>query len=162
DHPLNTVGGTYVFEDGVTPGTYYTLRATLVDHCVNPCTPSFDIRYAPGIDEAVWFLWRFKVDAGLPLTFTLKFDENDPRALIYTVPSDGFPRLDDMANIYFRMRQYVDWVKGHVTADTGATVRLYTFAAIDPVTGAALPPEGAYYAPHGAYIVLDVSQSEFE
>jgi WD40-like Beta Propeller Repeat len=162
DHPINTVGGTYVFEDGVAPGTFYILQATLVDHCIDPCTPSFDVRYAPGVDEAVWFIWRFKVEAGQPLSYTLTFDQNDPLADAYNIPGDGMPRLDDMADIYFQMRQYVDWVKGHLTPDTGATVRLYTFATVDPVSGASVASTDAYYERHGGYIVLGVSESEFE
>jgi Tol biopolymer transport system component len=162
DHPLNTVGGTYVFEDGVAIGTYYIVQATLVDHCLDPCVPGFDIRYAPGVDEAVWFIWRFKVEAGQPLSYTFNFDPNDTLANGYSVPPDGVPRLDDMANIYFRMRQYVDWVKGHLTADTGATARVYTFASVDPVSGAAVPRDDAYYKRNGAFIVLGTSESEFE
>jgi len=160
DHPLNTVGGTYVFEDGVAPGTSYNLQATLVDHCIDPCTPSFDIRYAPGANEAVWILWRFKVEAGQPLSYTLNFDDNDPLTLGYSIPVSR--HLDDLANIYVRMRQYVDWVKGHLTADTGSTVRVYTFAAVDPFDGSAVPSAEGYYDHRAPEIVFGVAKSEFE
>jgi WD40 repeat protein len=159
DHPINTVAGTYVFEDGVAAGNYYVVKATLDDHCVSPCTPSFDIRYAPGVDEAVWATWRFKVEAGQPLSYTLNVDDTDSLMIGYGGVGS---LLDDTANIYFRMRQYVDWVKSHVTADTGATVPVYTFAVADPVNHTPIGSDRNYYAPQPPRVVIAPAASEYE
>jgi hypothetical protein len=159
DHPINSVGGTYVFDQPLAPGDYL-VRATLIDHCSDPCTPAFDIRYAPGSDEPVWFEWLITLRA-TPL-FTLHVKDDDPRTLTYNVPGDGAPRLDDMANIYFRVRQYVDWVKTRVTDVTGPTAHFYTFAVSDPVTHAPVASRIAYYNAAYSNIVLGVTESEYE
>src|SRR5262249_47743350 len=77
-------------------------------------------------------------------------------------PSDAGPRLDDMADIYFRVRQYVDWLKNRVTPNTGPTAHFYTFASSDPVTHKDVDPNGAIYKIGFSSIVFGVAESEYE
>ncbi len=162
--PINTAGGTYVFAGGVAPGSY-VLRATLIDGCINGCVPAFDIRYGPGPDEPVWFEWRFDVGSTQTGLYMLNFDTGDPLFLNYNIGSNAGDFLDDMAAIYFRTRQFVDWVKTSLVPDTGATVQFYTFATIDPETGEPLPLAGsetsaAKYWPDNK-IVMGQLQSDY-
>jgi FG-GAP-like repeat/CARDB/Divergent InlB B-repeat domain/Bacterial Ig-like domain (group 2)/FG-GAP repeat/WD40-like Beta Propeller Repeat len=165
DKPINTVGGSYVFERGLAPGDY-VIRATLVDDCRTPgCLPSFDIRYAPEPDEPVWIEYKFTVHATNESGyFEWIFDKTDPDLANSNIAS-GVPRdyLDDMANIYFRTRQYVDWLKTHLTPDTGATVQFYTFAVSDPADGTPIALDDAYYkAGSTPKIVISAAESDFE
>ena len=159
DQPINTTGGTYVFEDALAPGVYI-LRATLVDRCLDPCVAAFDIRYGPGPDEPVWFEWRVTVTSNQNQSYGLAFDQLDSELIAYNIPADAAPRLDDIADIYFRVRQYVDWVKTHITPDTSPTVHYYTFATSDPLTGDPVDPKTAYYTE--SRIVFGVLESEYE
>jgi hypothetical protein len=162
DKPINTVGGTYVFEDGVAPGDYI-LRATLIDRCVSPCVPAFDIRYAGNVpDEPVWLEWRFTVNSLPTPPFTLNFDSADPLQVHYSVPSYYASLLNDMANITFRVRQYVDWVKTRLTSDTGPTAHFYTFAITDPDDGKPVAPSDGYYSPLTSKIVFGVLESAYQ
>src|ERR1044071_6924750 len=108
------------------------MRATLVDNDVRPgAVPSFDIRHSEKATEPVWFEWS--VTTAGSGTLDACFCEDNPDLVGYTtdLPSAVGDRLDDMANIYFRLRQYVDWVKDKFQPDPGSTVNVYTFATTE-------------------------------
>ncbi|HTH05721.1 MAG TPA: hypothetical protein VL916_07615, partial [Ilumatobacteraceae bacterium] len=148
DHPINTAGGSYAFED-VAPGEY-RIRATLADNIVDPppAVPSFDIRHGAEPDEPVWIERTLTLDPGdVGKTATLRFADTpqiDATSVSFELERD---RLDDMANIYFRMRQFVDWVKSTLTPQTGPTVPIYTFAS--EIDGHAFNEDRAFYTPDG-------------
>jgi hypothetical protein len=59
------------------------------------------------------------------------------------------PRLDDMANIFFRLRQYVDWLKGTLnvsfsSANRPAPVEVFAYSQFFFL---AIEPDNAFYAP---------------
>ena len=58
----------------------------------------------------------------------ISFDGSAPNS---NVPVGSRELLDDMANIYFRTKQYVDWVRANLTPLTGDHVQIHTFAAFD-------------------------------
>jgi hypothetical protein len=158
--PVNTVGGTYVFENEIPPGDY-VLRATLADKPEGAATiPSFDIRYAPTAQEPAWIERRIS-HGGDSLALTIPFADSAD-LLDFSVPPDASDKLDDLANLYFRTRQYVDWVKTRVTADTGQTVELYAFATVDPWTGDAVKSNLAYYRFPQTAVVLGTLESDYE
>jgi len=163
DHPVNTIGGTYVFEKEVPPADY-VVRATLKDNAGSPGSlPAFDIRYSPTPSEPVWLEMLITVPAGAT-TLTRSFSQDNPDLVAYGPDSsaEAGDRLDDMANIYFRTRQFVDWVKTHLTADTGQTVEFYTFATVDPFDGSTVSNRVAYYNPPNTAIVFGIAESEYE
>ncbi|MGH9735342.1 MAG: hypothetical protein ACRD8A_12225 [Candidatus Acidiferrales bacterium] len=166
DQPVNSIGGSYVFADTPAPGDY-TIRATLIDNCAAPCTPAFDIRYAPTPADPVWAEWGITIQSTQPPTFTLNFAESDIR-LGNSNPTNKDP-LDDMAAIYFRTRQYVDWVESNLTINTGPTAHFYTFATQDPsggplpagCTGSKGQTDCSYYSRATSQIVLDTINSNY-
>ena len=165
NHPINTVGGTYVFENEV-PSADYVVRATLVDNAGSPGSlPAFDIRYGPTPSEPVWLEMHITLPAGATTSLSRSFSQDVPNLVAYGPDSSAEvrDRLDDMANIYFRTRQFVDWVKTHLTVDTGQTVEFYTFATADPWGGSDDPNvAGAYYNPPNTAIVFGIAESEYE
>src|SRR6185369_15066151 len=160
NQPINTVGGKYVFEQGLVPGNYVA-RATLVDRCPECDEAAFDIRYAPGPDGPVWVEWRVTVQSSQTQLFPLAFDQLDSNLQAYSIPGDAAPRLDDLANIYFRTNQYVDWVKTRLVGDPGPTVSFYTFATVDPIDHGSVQSTTSRYEPAGI-IVMGVTASEYE
>lgn len=164
DHPINTIEGTYVFEKEIPPDDY-VVRATLVDNAASPGSlPAFDIRYSPTPSEPVWLEMRIPVPAG-SVTLARSFSQDNPDLFDYGPGSSLILRgyLDDMANIYFRTRQFVDWVKTHLTADTGPTVEFYTFATAHPFGGSTDPNvAGAFYNQENTAIVFGIAESEYE
>jgi len=159
--PINTDGGRYVFVDPIPPGDYH-LVATLIDNCQPVgCVPAFDIRYAPTPADPVNMTFLLTV-APASHFFSLNFDDDDTARVAISIPEENSDRLDDMANIYFRMRQYLTWVKENLTPDTGPTVSFQTFAVTDPVTNEAVGEKDAYYTDGSDMIVFGTTMSEFE
>src|SRR6185369_1736246 len=128
--PTGTAGGTYTF-DGVPNGTY-TIRATLVDTPSDGSTPAFDMRHAPEPDTPVWIEKSVKVKVGATLSTVLHFADSSDVTATSIQDSTNRQRLKDIAAIYWRTRQYVDWVKANLVSNTGDTVEYYTFADVDP------------------------------
>jgi dipeptidyl aminopeptidase/acylaminoacyl peptidase len=155
--PINTVGGTYVFENDITPGEY-VLRATLVDNAgASGSPPAFDIRYRETATEPVWIEKRFtQADSNL---LPISFAGSDLAASNVFSPD----RLDDLANIYFRVRQYADWVEMHLTTAAIPTVSFYTFATSRPWdNSSAVGPHAAFYSAANSAIVLGTTESAYE
>jgi len=154
DKPINTIGGKYVFEKAVPPGEYLA-RATLVDHNTS-ATPAFDIRYGYFPADPVWMDSRFRLTGSANYTRDILFSYLSGFLENYgpNIPEHEADRLDDMAAIYFRMRQFVDWVKTHLTAYTGARLPIYTF-----VTDPSRPVTGFY---NTSIIGLGVGLSTYE
>jgi len=142
-HP-DSSGGDYFF-NGVTPNDYL-VRISLTDDSV---APAFDIRHSPdpsASDKPVWIEYRIKVPVGSRIFKKIPF-ENSP-AIAETgsnvIPQDR-DRLDDMANIYFRMRQFVDWVKATIEPDTGPLLPIHTYVEYDPVRDVLFASDNARY-----------------
>jgi hypothetical protein len=160
DKPINSSNGRYVFDKSVAAGDY-DVRAILTDNCQPAaCVPAFDIRYAPEPADPVSMDFAITVTAS-NVFFPLNFAGDDPNLLGYNIASSAADRLDDMANIYFRMHQYVDWVKAHLIIDTGATAHYYTYATNDPFSGTLLK-DRAYYIEGRDTIVIDSADSDYE
>jgi hypothetical protein len=161
DAPLNTAGGSYTFE-GVGPGKY-VLRATLVDAAGGAgAVPSFDVRYNVAPLEPVWIEQGVTIHGKWQQIVPLAF-ENSPLLTNSNLEPEDRDHLDDVANIYFRVRQFVDWVKVNLTADTGATVEFYTFASTDPLDGEPVAPNDANYQGGSVTrVVFGTAQSEYE
>lgn len=162
ESPLTNSGGSYVFKT-VAPGEYI-VRATLVDNKHPIGAPSFDIRtinedLSP--TEAVFTEHKVTMPANRGLIKTLHFAASDGLEAS-NVESEHRDRLDDMANIYYRVRQYVDWVKLNLVPDTGTSVEFYTFALYDQDTDKAVAPDAAYYNYQTATIILGTAFSRYE
>jgi hypothetical protein len=180
----NTAGGTYTF-DGVPDGDY-TIRATLIDYDGgSDATAAFDIRHSPEPDTPVWIEKPVKVKTGTTIPTQLHFEDSPMLTATSVTDSANRERLDDMAAIYWRVRQFVDWVKANLTANTGETVEYYAFADVDPFPTceggmnnrvrcntdadcpggtcafASVAPDAAYYQSSGTYIVLGTDLSMY-
>lgn len=151
-HPINSAGGTYVFPNGASYAGDFFVRATLVDNTVPSGTqPAFDIRYADAASGPVC------IEIGVTLTATAStvsysFSANQQGLSNEgpNLPPEGKNRLDAMAAIYFRTRQYVDWVKARLTSAI-PMVSVYTFASVQPDGQPFTYPDGrskgaAYFA----------------
>lgn len=173
--PINTTGGTYVFQDPVVHGQQYLLRATLTDACADPCSPAFEIHYAPtysGTDDPpVSMDWLFTVSLSQLSSYILNFDSDqgdnpDAQVSCKDICADAGDRMADMADIYFRVRQYVDWVHSHLAMDTRPTARFFTFAlddgtggnSIDPVTNSG---SGRVFYHYPDQIVIGAPESRY-
>lgn len=162
--PVNRIGGSYAFND-VAPGDY-RVRATLIDNDVKEGeVPSFEIRHIVEQDIPVWVETLVKVppQPGKRVKVVLSFKEGP--ALHDTSVEDvaGFrSRLDDMANIYFRTRQFVDWVKANVVSNTGDTVEFYTFAEFDPINGELIGADRARHWGGDSAVVFGTRASAYE
>ncbi len=165
-NPLNTSGGTYVFE--VVPPGDYRIRATLVDSkhydglVPPPYTPSFDVRHNPEPLEAVWVEWNVTVPPEGNFSLHRSFAESQEVAATSVIDPLHRQRLDDMATIFFRTRQFVDWTKAHLTAETGQTVEIYSFADTDIHTGEPVDEDRAFYTFNGTEMQLGTATSAFE
>src|SRR5581483_774308 len=104
---------------------------------------------------------KVKVEANATVIATLSFQQSAAITASNVDPEDR-DRLDDMANIYFRMRQYVDWVKLALTTDLGPTVRFLTFADTDPTTGDPIDDFAGFYRHSLQAIVMGLAESEYE
>ncbi len=160
DEPVNTFGG-YAFED-VPPGDY-SLTVTLIDndHGPNPA-PAFDIRTRYELAPAgpAWLEREVTVPPGEKVVLHFPFDDSGTHST--NVESE---QLDDMANIYYRLRQFVDWVKTEVTPITPPTVHVYTFSTSDPAYDPPrdVPADMAFYRDDEEDgIVLGVGASAYE
>jgi hypothetical protein len=165
DNPLNTSGGTYVFED--IPAGEYTVRATLIDHegyvglLPPPYTPSFEIRHGPQPAEAAWIEWVVTLEDA-PEILRQSFEFSGDMVASSVDASQDWDRLDDLANLFFRTRQFVDWVKSNLTPTTGNTVAFHAYATTDPTGGAAVAPNAAFHRHSANQIVLGVTTSAYE
>jgi hypothetical protein len=146
DHPTSKFAGNYAFTS-VVPGDY-VVRATLVD---NASPPAFGVLHFPENYPApqnaagvAWIEISVHVPSGSPVVKTMHFDDSAPLHDSNVAPVYR-DRLDDMANIYFRLRQYVDWVHDHLTLDTGEPVVVQTF-----VDFGVQPGDPLYFAPDDA------------
>ena len=148
DSPINGVGS-YHFE--VVPEGSYRVRATLIDRKGDagpnppPFTPSFEIRHGPQPLDTVWAEWNVRVDSGASIVLTRSFADS-PKLAFSSVDGSGHrDRLDDLATLFFRTRQFVDWTKLHLTPDTGPTVKFFAFATTDPTSGVPVANDAAYH-----------------
>ncbi len=161
-------GGGYGFD--VAAGDY-VVRATLIDDPSGGATPAFSIENAVDtpsqlkpIKDPVWIERNVTVLGGTPVIFNFPFDDSGALA---ATSVDSNPehrnRLDDMANIYFRMHQFVDWLHGSLTSNTGPMVRFWTFAVTDPTDGGDVTSKGGayYWSAHNA-VVMDIPFSEYQ
>lgn len=128
DRPIHTAGGSYAFET-VAPGDY-RVRVTLIDASGGPlAVPSFDIRHEAEFDDPVWIERSFTLQPNeIGKVVPVHFAETPQLAATSVADEADRDRLDDMANIYFRVRQFVDWVKLTLTPTTGPTAEFYAFA----------------------------------
>ncbi len=158
--PVNTIGGTYVFQNGASYLGPVIIRATLIDNTApSGSQPAFDVRYADAATEPVWIETKaFLTGQPLLLSFSFSFAEPELSTAGPNLPEDGFTRLADMAAIAFRVHQYVDWIRARLTPSAVPTVSYYTFASADPDTMGPLV-DRAYYNPASAKIVFNVAES---
>jgi hypothetical protein len=156
--PINTAGGTYVFENDIPEGEY-ALRATLVDNTGGAgSAPVFDIRYRETATEPVWIERRFTQEAGNVLPVPFAESPHLARSNVFS-----HDRLDDLANIYYRVRQYADWVKTYLTSAAIPTVNFYTFATSRPWdSSSTVGPDRAFYNVAHRAIVLGTLESDYE
>jgi len=164
--PVNTIGGTYVFQNGASYLGPVIIRATLIDNTApSGSQPAFDVRYADAATEPVWIETKaFLTGQPLLLSFSFSFAEPELSTAGPNLPEDGFTRLADMAAIAFRVHQYVDWIRARLTPSAVPTIPYYTFASVDPddnVTPVDLLH--AYYNrnPLAPKIVMDVAYSSY-
>lgn len=170
DKPINSAGGTYVFENG---GSYigdFLIRATLIDNAApSGSQPAFDVRYATSASAPIWMEFKVTLN-GEPSFHSFSFSTGDPSRSSDGpgLSSDAESELDSMAAIYFRLRQYLDWVREQVPISNIPTVSVYTFATTDPDGDANADPniDGAYYHPDTATttpkIVLSPAYSDYQ
>jgi hypothetical protein len=161
--PLNVVaqngnGGSYSFQ---VPIGSYRVRATLLDNRLGG-GPSFDVRRAAvtgaggGPDEAIWLERIFFNLPGIPVP---KFSFSSAPGSS-NLPESERDTLDEMAHIYYRTKQYVDWVRANLTPLTGDHVRIYTFATTSLAGSQVLPRDMRYSAVYKA-IVMGTAASEY-
>jgi hypothetical protein len=168
DKPINTVGGTYVFQNGASYIGTFLIRATLIDNTApSGSQPAFDIRYADAPTGPVWIETKLTL-TGQPITVSFSFSNAEPNLSSEgpALPADGVSRLADMAAIAFRVHQYVDWIRARLTPSAVPTVSYFTFATQDPDNGNPIDPmKGAYYnhadLPVTPKIVMDVAYSSY-
>ena len=168
DKPINTVGGTYVFQNGASYSGSFLVRATLIDNTApSGSQPAFDIRYADAPTGPVWSEIKIGLTAQ-PITVPFSFSSDEPNLSAEgpALPADGVSRLADMAAIAFRVHQYVDWIRARLTPSAAPTVSYFTFASQDPDNGNPIEPmKGAYYnhadLPVTPKIVMDAAYSSY-
>lgn len=160
--PTNNPGsGSYFFEN-VTPNDYI-VRATLIDNGGDPfATPAFEIRDdLLTSTEAVWIERDLKVPVDATVVADLSFQDSASIKASNVVTQER-DRLDDMANIYYRTHQFVEWAKSELTPTTGATVSIFTFSTYDPVRNVTVSPSQAFYDSSISAIVFGTLESEYE
>ncbi len=149
--PTKNVGGTYLFET-LAAGDY-VLRATLKDNA--PAVgqpPAFEIHHDITGAQPVWIERNVKVPLGAQVVVHVPYVDSSVLTDSNVDPSDR-ERLDDMAAIYYRVRQFVDWVQATLTPNTGPTLEISAFASGFPFeTDEVMTPD------HASYLGLDWSQ----
>lgn len=150
----NTIGGSYAFNN-VGYGTY-RVRATLLESLPGGIS-AFDVRHAEGADEPVW-LEKTVVHAwGMPAP-RFAFDLT---AGASNVPEPLRDSLEDMANIYYRTKQYVDWLRVSLESDFGETVPVVAYATATP-DGSPVTSGGCSYNREHRLISIGVAASAYE
>ena len=153
DEPTN-IGGDYLFED--VPAGEYKIRITLVDHT----GAAFDIRHAETYEEPVWAEYHHtQDDSNLAQYQSISF-EDSPEFVTSNAPLNDLDKLDDMANVYFNLYQFVGWVKTNLMPATGQMVKVYLFATTVPGTSNPLPAAGSYDTGN-ASIVFSRAHSDY-
>jgi hypothetical protein len=87
----------------------YRVRATLLDQ--NQGRPSFDIRHAAGPTSRYGSRGPSRINSGP----RFRACRSAPLATPRIFQREARDTLDDLANIYFRTKQYVDWVRDNLT-----------------------------------------------
>ena len=124
--------GIFRFE-GVAPGDYL-LRAHLKDGEVTSPSHVFDVRHTEFGTEAVWVEKSLTISAGPAVAFQdIIFSDSAAADLDgSSVPAEFENRLDDMANIFHRVRQFVDFTTEMGAAwnstDYPTPVEVYAFS----------------------------------
>jgi hypothetical protein len=164
--PINGVAGTYVFENGGSYTGDFIVRATLIDNTApQGAQPAFDIRFAASPTEPVWIENKITIVPGPPQTFVRSFSADSLELSNYgpQYPANPLNDLDSMAAIYFRLRQYIDWVAERIPISNIPTAFVYTFTTTDPDGSANADPlrDGAYYSSQTSKIVMNPAFSEY-
>lgn len=157
--PTGEEGGSYAF--GALPSGDYVLRVTLIDN--RPTAghpPAFRIDHDVFFGEPVWIERNVTVPVGIRSVVDVSFEESPAIADANVYGSDR-QRLDDLAFIYYRVRQFVDWVRTHLTLDTGPTVVFHAFAIIDALTRDPVNTNTAYYRHPTNDIHLGINFSDY-
>jgi hypothetical protein len=116
--PIAAEDGAFLFT-GIAPGDY-RLRAHLQDSPPPPADPIFEVRHTDGAMEPVWVDVAVRLRAGDDIVYrSVPFTHGLP-VVDSNVPAANRDRLDDMANMFFRMRQYTDWL----TESLGASLSI--------------------------------------
>jgi probable HAF family extracellular repeat protein len=107
--PQATKGGAYRFT-GLAAGTYQ-VRVTLIDAKYTPGI--FELRHTDSATEAVWAEVTVTLAAGDDTRKDVVFTKGPQPAITgANLPGNQWDRLTAIANIYYRTRQYVDWLTG--------------------------------------------------
>lgn len=168
--PLTTYNGAFRFT-GVVTGTY-RLRATLADQEAGGVL--FDVRHTDAASGPVWIEVDVTVADGD--TVVHKDMVFSRAAAAGVVGSNVLPidagRLNAMANIYYRTRQYTDWLQFDLGATLSTTLRpapveMYTFSTCANKAGAfyigsgTLTETGCNPGTHVTEIYLSAKVSEY-
>ena len=147
------------------PGDYQ-LRAHLKDGEVASPTHVFDVRHTETATESVWVQKSITISAGSTVSFQDIIFSDSAAADLDATSVPGFEsRLDDMANIFHRVRQFVDF-----TTEMGAgwnstayptPVEVYAFSTgvgvIDPKD--ACDADCARYVPWDTFFEMGTGYS---
>jgi Dockerin type I domain/PASTA domain/Divergent InlB B-repeat domain len=166
--PLNPESGRYVLTHLLGPGTY-DLRAVLTDNCQGAgCTPWFDILYGPqaaaGPVQAD-FTISLTAEDFPPGPITIDFADSESTFVSSNIGTNqaDLDNLDDMADIYFRVRQYTDWIQTNLAPlASPPTAHLDTFATADPVSGQSVGANQSYYKDGTDIIVIGTADAAYE
>lgn len=163
DDPKNPVNGDYDFADAG-PGTW-VIRVTLIDsdHATDE-DPSFDVRHAVTPQDGaapVWVEREITIPDDVESTIAGFSITDGPHVVLSSLAQNARHRLDDLANIFFRVRQFADWAKANLVESTGETLEFHTFATIDPWFESPVGGDEAYYQPGLNGVVLGAVLSEY-
>ena len=148
--PTHNEGGSYFFQT-LAAGDY-VLRATLIDDDGDGLPTAFTIHHDITGADPVWIERNVHVPVGAQVAINVSF-ELSPSITDSNVAPHLRQRLDDMAAIYYRVRQFVDWFRANLSTNTGPTLEFSTFASGFPYeTEEEMTPD------HGSYLGLDWSQ----
>jgi Tol biopolymer transport system component len=148
------LGGGYAFS--AVPPDDYVVRATLLDFGSLP----FAIRYQLDNPDPMWIERTVHLPASAPVV--LHFDDSPGPLLKSNIPPSDRGRLDDLANIYYRTRQYTDWVHANLANDLPVVV----IVAFQDEYADHTPVPGAFYSSASgdspAFIAMSSADSRFE